>query len=203
MTEFNRDGIVYTSYMTDRQLKQKIANIKVLALDCDGVMTPAFIETGIIMSLKESNQYKDRTYSSVFESAKFSHRDGQGIERIQQKDIGIKVVVITGQRSGYIHARCDKMNVPCIQTQDKEVGLKKWLSKNSPRASLDEVCFMGDDIGDIKAMQIVGLPVTVADGDLACKKIAHYITRRKGGDHAVREICDLIIQSKKLTHGKK
>jgi 3-deoxy-D-manno-octulosonate 8-phosphate phosphatase (KDO 8-P phosphatase) len=182
--------------MDNKKLQKRFSKIKVLALDCDGVMTPAFIETGVIMDIKNSRRYYKRKYSNIIESARFSHRDGQGIDRIRQGDIGIKVVVITHQRSGYVKARCDKMGVVCLQSKDKLDSLNKWISKEADDISLDEVCFVGDDIGDLNIMKNVGMAVTVADGDKLCKDIAHYTTIRDGGDHAVREICDIIVKAK-------
>ena len=55
-----------------------------------------------------------------------------------------------------------------------------------------KVCYMGDDLGDIAIMKMVGLPVAVKDAQPEVKEIALYITEKTGGDGAVREVCDLI-----------
>jgi 3-deoxy-D-manno-octulosonate 8-phosphate phosphatase (KDO 8-P phosphatase) len=57
---------------------------------------------------------------------------------------------------------------------------------------------MGNDINDIECMQIVGLPVCVADAYPEAKAFAKWITTSNGGYGAVREFCDLILYSKQL-----
>ena len=59
-----------------------------------------------------------------------------------------------------------------------------------------EACYIGDDLGDLEAMQWVGLPVAVHDAVPAIKATARYVTRRRGGDGAVREVCDLILSAR-------
>jgi len=68
--------------------------------------------------------------------------------------------------------------------------------------SLEDIVYIGDDVNDIECLQAVGVSVTVADGHPDCKAIADYITERKGGEHAVREVCDLILKAKRMG-GKK
>ena len=46
----------------DRQFLDKLKKIKVLALDCDGVMTPLHIDTGVIMDLENAMKYHDRKF---------------------------------------------------------------------------------------------------------------------------------------------
>lgn len=179
----------------NNQLLEKLKKIKVLALDCDGVLTPAYIETGVIMDFDSAKQYEGRPYESVVEVARFSHRDGQGIDLVRKPAIDLKVIIITGQRSGYVRARCHKMNVECIQTKDKVTSLNEWLGRNQG-ISMDEVCFVGDDTSDLGVMGVVGLAVCVADGIENAQKVAHYVTKKNGGEGAVREICDLIIAAK-------
>lgn len=176
------------------ELADKLRKIKVLALDCDGVMAPLHIDTGVIMDIENAMKYQDRKFQYVVEISRFNHRDGQGIDLV--KEVGIHVVVITKQRSGYIDARCFKLGIPCVKVQDKLVGLTGWLKENHPEIKMEEVCYIGDDVSDVSTLKAVGFGATVADAADEAKKVSLYITRRKGGDCAVREICDLILRAR-------
>ncbi len=173
---------------SDSRIIAKLAQVKLLALDCDGVLTDNYI-------------YVDNAGN---ESSRFSHYDGHGIRALRES--GVMVVVISGQISPYVKRRCEKMGLPCIQeVSDKLETLGELLCaeqifqmppliKNvSPR----EVCFVGDDTNDIGIMSYVGVPIAVANAMPEVKKIAAYVTEKNGGEGAVREVCDLIIEAKK------
>ena len=179
----------------DKELIDKLRNIKVLALDCDGIMAPLHIDTGVIMDLENAMNYQGRKFQYVVEMARFNHRDGQGIDLM--KEAGIHVVVVTKQRSGYIDARCFKLGIPCVKVQDKLAGLAGWLKENYPEIKMSEVCYMGDDVSDIPVLKAVGFGATVADATDEAKKVSLYVTKRKGGDRAVREVCDLILKARR------
>ena len=57
----------------------------------------------------------------------------------------------------------------------------------------EQIAYMGDDVLDIPLMQRVGLAITVPNAIDAVKSIAHHCTLRKGGQGAVREVCDLLL----------
>ncbi|MGB7566667.1 MAG: HAD hydrolase family protein [Chitinivibrionales bacterium] len=63
----------------------------------------------------------------------------------------------------------------------------------SAKCTQVEVAYIGDDLNDFNVMRKAGVAVTVPDGDMAIKKIAHYVTKHRGGNGAVRELCDLIL----------
>ncbi len=186
----------------EKQLLERLKKIKLLALDCDGVLTPLYIDTGVIMTKETASQHTGRDFVYVFESARFSHKDGQGIDIVRKENIGVSVMILTSQRSGYVQARAWKLGIPLVQNKNKVYGLKEWLKENRPKVSLKDVCFVGDSTGDIDIMKIVGVSVCVGDGAKEAKKVADYVTKQKGGDGAVREICDLILKAKKCG-GKK
>ena len=66
-------------------------------------------------------------------------------------------------------------------------------------SQLDEVAFIGDDLNDLPALECVGLPCAVADAAAPVKAIAHYVTEKRGGDGAVREVCELLIAAQAVT----
>lgn len=180
----------------NKKLLEKFKKVKILALDNDGVLTPLYLDTGIIMTKEAASQHTGRDFIYVFESARYSHKDGQGIDLVQKENVGVSAMILTTQRSGYVQARAWKLGVPLVQSKDKVAGLKEWLKKNHPKASLKDVCFVGDSTGDIDIMKIVGLSVCVGDGAKEAKKVADYVTKAKGGDGAVREVCDFIVKAK-------
>ncbi|MEX0918965.1 MAG: HAD hydrolase family protein [Candidatus Paceibacterota bacterium] len=155
--------------------------IKLLALDFDGVLT-----NGQVIASSDGH-----------EMVTCSHLDGQGIKDLRQ--IGVVVIVISGQRSAYVQHRCDKLEIWCSPpTDDKLTELKRVLEREEfCHINLDEVCFVGDDVGDLPVLETVGYPVAVANAIGKVRDSACHITRRFGGNGAVREICDLIIRDKK------
>ena len=87
------------------------------------------------------------------------------------------------------------MSAECFQGVDDKIALfKKLLAGRGVTPS--ETAFVGDDINDLECLKYAGLAFTVADGHEECKAIADYVTRRNGGNHAVREICDLILDAR-------
>ena len=64
----------------------------------------------------------------------------------------------------------------------------------------DQICFAGDDWIDLPVLTRVGLAVTVADADEYVKDHVHWITQRKGGEGAVREICNLLLAAQEKDH---
>ncbi len=78
----------------------------------------------------------------------------------------------------------------------KESVLGKIKKKYKVKES--EICFVGDDWIDLGLLEKVGVSVAVSDASLAVKKVAKYVTRKKGGEGAVREVVDLIFKSQNL-----
>ena len=62
--------------------------------------------------------------------------------------------------------------------------------------ALDQVAFMGDDLNDLPALECVGFPCAVADAAAPVRAIAQYVTEKRGGDGAVREVCELLIAAR-------
>jgi len=176
--------------LTKKNLIERLKKIKVLALDCDGILTDGKILTGV------TKDNRGNTIQS-FESAIFSIRDGKGLQLIKEK--GVDAFIVSSQASRYVGIRAEKIKVDYVQGErgkDKAGSLKQWLSEKHPEVSLKDVAFIGDDLEDFKIMQAVGVPITVKDGASQIKKLSYYVTKAKGGERAVREICDLILAAK-------
>jgi len=164
----------------DKRLKNKFRNIKLLALDFDGVMTDGFV-------------YVDQNGK---ETVRCSRRDGFGIGLLRKH--GIASGVLSTEKNPVVRARCLKLGISYWQGlelgSDKLAVLKRVL-KNAHLAPA-VVAYMGDDLNDIAVMRYVGLPIAVSDAHRAVKKAAVYVTRAAGGNHAVREIIELMLQAK-------
>jgi len=163
--------------LIEEELKTRFKKIKLLLLDVDGVLTDGRII------------YDSRGRDSKF----FDVHDGLGVFVLHKS--GIKTILITAKSSKTISPRAKDMRVAEVFAGifPKTAVLDKILKKHN--VSLDEICFMGDDLVDLSLMRKVGLPVAVANASSEIKEAALYITNRSGGRGAVREIAELILKS--------
>lgn len=159
-------------------MRQKFSQIKLLILDVDGVLTD-----GKIWLSPQGEELKS-----------FHVRDGVGIKQLQQENI--EIAVITGRSSPAVTIRMQELNIKHVYLgqEDKYQAYRELLNKTNCKSH--QVAMMGDDLPDLAIMPHVGTKITVADASHCVKKHADYITQRKGGDAAVREVCDLILYFK-------
>lgn len=160
-------------------LKDKIAKIKFLFTDVDGVLTDA----GVYYSAKGE------------ELKKFSLRDGMGAERLR-KLTDVNIGIITGENSDIVKRRAEKLKI-----SELHLGIKNKLSLlkeriNALGISMDEVAYIGDDMNDQEVIEHIGLSAAPADAMEEIKNIVDYQCEAKGGDGAFREFCELIIKHK-------
>lgn len=154
----------------------KIApKIKLFAMDCDGVLTDA----GMYYSVNGE------------EIKKFNTRDGMGIGILHAR--GIKTAIITGENSQIVKKRADKLgiNEVFLGVKEKKEIINYLMKKYHLRP--EEIAYVGDDINDLTVMDIVGLPCTVADALGEVKERAILVSKLKGGQGAVRELIDIIL----------
>ena len=111
---------------------------------------------------------------------------------------GILVALITGRQSKVVEKRAHELGIQDVfqKCLDKKIAYDELARKYSLDNS--EIAYIGDDVIDIPVLKISGLPVVVADADQQTKAFAQFITTKEGGRGAVREFCDLILQSKGL-----
>lgn len=149
-----------------------LLSIKLIAFDFDGVFTD---NTVFVLE-------------NGYESVRCWRSDGLGLARVSS--VGIETLIVSTEKNPVVSARAKKLNIQCIQGVDKknEVLLKFCAERNIP---LHEVAFVGNDINDISAFQVVGLPIAVSDSHPEALEHALYRTHAKGGRGAVREVCDL------------
>jgi 3-deoxy-D-manno-octulosonate 8-phosphate phosphatase (KDO 8-P phosphatase) len=148
-------------------------------MDCDGVLTD-----GRLYFSKDGEVLKA-----------FNVRDGQGI--VLWHSAGFESGIISGRGAG-----------PIIQTRADELGMKYVRASSKDKVSdfqaiiadagvtPSEAAFIGDDIGDLELMRLVGFPVAVADAVEEVRAAAAYVTKAEGGRGAVREVIDLLLGRK-------
>ena len=161
--------------MMNDSLSARLRKIKLLVLDVDGVLTDA-------------GMY----YSATGEELKkFNTRDGMGIALLRKA--GIPTAIITSESSDIALRRAEKLRIEDVflGAKDKVAALRELLAKHD--IGFDQVAYMGDDVNDLGVLELVGLAVTVADGTEPVKKVVHYVTEKRGGEGAVRELCDLLL----------
>lgn len=151
----------------------KLKTIKMLVLDVDGVMT-------------DTRVWFDGTEWRRF----FSIRDGVGIKRLIET--GYKLAVITGSKSEDIRARVKSLGIHYFYegALDKAPAFERLQTES--QLSVDEMAYVGDDIFDIPMIESVRFGATVPEAVDEVLEVADYVTQRRGGMGAVREVCDLI-----------
>jgi 3-deoxy-D-manno-octulosonate 8-phosphate phosphatase (KDO 8-P phosphatase) len=161
--------------MIDEIVAEKIKLINCLILDVDGVLTDGRI---IINDLGNETKH-------------FNVRDGHGLKLLMRE--GFDIIIITGRTSQVVEHRAKELGITDIYQGAKnkveileEIFRKKHISGES-------VAYIGDDIVDIPVFKKVGFSVAVADASEHAKKSADYISKRNGGQGAVREICEMIL----------
>jgi 3-deoxy-D-manno-octulosonate 8-phosphate phosphatase (KDO 8-P phosphatase) len=159
-------------------LRAVARRIRLLALDVDGVLTDGRIH-----------------YSGEGEEMKsFSILDGLGIKLARR--CGIQVAIITARRSVAVERRARELGIDhCLQgREDKLEALRELLGTTG--LTLAQTAYMGDDLPDLRAILAVGLGMTVANASSEVARRAAWQSRARGGDGAVREACEMLLQAR-------
>jgi YrbI family 3-deoxy-D-manno-octulosonate 8-phosphate phosphatase len=156
------------------------SQIKIVMSDVDGVLT-------------DGGMFYSKTGEAM---KKFHTRDGMAIELLRNNNI--KTIFISKENSQIVKQRAKKIkpDLTFFGILHKEKILEKICRKFN--ITNNEIAYIGDDINDLKIMELVGFSATPNDGIEDVKKIAHYVCKRKGGEGVLREVADLILSSKKL-----
>ncbi|HOO89347.1 MAG TPA: HAD hydrolase family protein [Syntrophales bacterium] len=159
----------------DRSLSEKLKTITLLVLDVDGVLTD-----GKIIIDDRGNESKN-----------FNVRDGHGLRLLMRG--GVDILILTGRRSEVVQHRANELGIKDVYqgVHDKAKVLGEILNERG--LSGDSVAYMGDDIVDLPVFRIVGFSAAVADALDYVKEESDYVSKKKGGDGAVREICEMIL----------
>lgn len=151
--------------------KKILRLVKTLILDFDGVLTDNKVFT--------TNDGEEFVVCSKTDSA--------GLHLIRGT---INIMVLTGEKSPCVKKRCDKLNISCYQSNNKYNFI---MTNNLP---LDEILYVGNDLNDLECINF--LPMTACPNDAVPEIIraAKFVTKKNGGNGAVREICEWIKHEK-------
>ena len=158
-------------------MDKKLAAIKLLLLDVDGVLTD-----GRIIYDNQGNELKA-----------FDVKDGHGLKMLQRA--GIKIGIITGRTSDVVRKRAQELGIDIVYQGilQKIEPYREILAELS--LSDEQVAYVGDDIVDLPILRRVGFSATVADASPDVPPLVDYVTASCGGRGAVREICDLLLKA--------
>lgn len=158
------------------------ANIRLLLMDCDGVMTD-----GKLYNVPGPD-------GRMVESKGFDAQDGISLQWLSWYNI--QTGVISGRLSPALEERAKQCKMTYVYQGhiEKIPILEEVLAKAGVKR--EEVAFLGDDLTDIVVMRRVGLGIAVANARAEVKQSAHFTTEARGGQGAVREACELILKAK-------
>lgn len=156
---------------------EKAKSIRLLILDVDGTLTNGVIYYG----------------TQEIEIKGFHIHDGLGIKLLQRA--GILVAIISAKTSESVARRIRDLDIPYYyHGQDEKLPAYNDL-KNTLQLADDEIAYMGDDLPDLPLLRRVGLAITLPHAPAILQQHADYITKNEAGNGAVREICELILES--------
>jgi 3-deoxy-D-manno-octulosonate 8-phosphate phosphatase (KDO 8-P phosphatase) len=160
-----------------QQVLEKAKKLKLLILDVDGVLTD-----GRLFFDNDGNEYKS-----------FHARDGHGIKLLRQT--GVEVAVISGRKSNSVALRMKALGIEHVYQghENKIAAFNELIQKAG--VTVEQTAHVGDDLLDLPIMIRVGLAIAVNDANFVVKQHADWCTDLPGGQGAVREVCDFIMQA--------
>ncbi len=157
-------------------LEEKAKKIKMFLMDVDGVLTD-----GKVIYDSNGNEIKA-----------FNVRDGLGITLLHKA--GIKTGIITGRNSPMVEKRANELKInEVFQGKNKKIESYQHI-KEKYNLKDEEILYIGDDLIDIPILKKVGFPVSVHDAPEIVKKYCIYITKKRGGEGAVRETVEFLLK---------
>jgi len=155
-----------------------LAAVRLLVLDFDGVLT----DNRVVVSGDGSE-------------AVFCHRgDGWGLRGL--REAGLEVIVLSTEKHPVVTARCRKLEVACLQgLADKGETLRGLARERGLEPGA--IAYVGNDGNDADCLRFAGVPIVVADAEEEVLPLARFVTRRPGGQGAVREIAGWILAARR------
>jgi len=155
-----------------------LTRIRLLVFDFDGVFTDNMVYVS----------------QDGVESVRCWRGDGLGLSRL--REVGVDSLIISTEVNPVVSMRASKLRMACLQgIPDKAAAVRMACTERG--IALGETAFIGNDINDIPAFEIVGLPISVADAHPEVAPLSLYRTCLPGGRGAVREVCDLVFEAKR------
>jgi 3-deoxy-D-manno-octulosonate 8-phosphate phosphatase (KDO 8-P phosphatase) len=159
--------------------RSRPARIRLLVLDVDGVLTDGGLYYG----------------PSGEEAKRFHVHDGLAMVAAQRA--GLAIAVISGRASASVTRRMTELGIAEVHqgVEDKAAVLARLMTRLGLGPA--DVAVMGDDVSDLPAMREVGLALAPINAVPEARSAAHWISRRRGGEGAVREAIELLLRARK------
>ena len=127
------------------------------------------------------------------ELKKFNTQDGYGIAKLRKQ--GVTIGIVSGRSSGTVARRAQELGITEVYQNvenklDAYEGIKKKLDLRD-----EAVAYVGDDEPDIPILDKVGFAACPANAAATVRRRADFVCKNRGGEGAVREVVDLILQS--------
>ncbi|WP_372693779.1 KdsC family phosphatase [Immundisolibacter sp.] len=166
------------SSINDSELLALAARIELVVFDVDGVLTDGRLYLG-----DDGTEYKA-----------FHVRDGHGVKLLREANV--RVAALSGRRSSAVTRRLDELQVDLYRQGCEHKGrdFREVLQHFGVEATA--AAYLADDVIDLPALHLAGLPAAVADAHPRVKSAARWISAHGGGRGAARELCDLIVDAR-------
>ena len=161
----------------DAELAERIRALRLMVFDFDGVFTDNAVYV----------------FQDGREAVRCSRFDGIGLRRLERS--GVTPFIISTEVNPVVTARAQKLKIDCLQGIEAKLGALRDVAARFG-VTLEQVGYVGNDINDRACLKHVGLPIVVNDAHQDVYQLARYVTTRKGGEGAVREICDLVAETR-------
>jgi 3-deoxy-D-manno-octulosonate 8-phosphate phosphatase (KDO 8-P phosphatase) len=163
--------------MTNSSINDRCRQIEWILSDVDGVMT----DGGVIIN--------DRGEHTV----RFHIHDGLGVRL--WRGTGRHFGILTGRNVQAVRIRSEKLKVDAYYegADDKLAFFERFLAEHNVTA--DRVCYIGDDLLDLRVLRRTGMAITVPDAPVEIRDAVHYVTQKRGGEGAVRDVVEFLLKA--------
>jgi 3-deoxy-D-manno-octulosonate 8-phosphate phosphatase (KDO 8-P phosphatase) len=155
-----------------------LERIELLALDVDGVLTDGSLWYGPAGEVMK----------------RFHVRDGHGL--VMLREAGVPSAILTARTSGIVESRAAELRIAHVLQgrKDKGRGFDELLALAGVAA--EHVAYVGDDVNDLPVLQRAGFSACPADAAEEVRTRVHHVCKARGGEGAVRELCDLLLRAR-------
>lgn len=159
------------------EILNKAAAVRLAVFDVDGVLTDGRLILG----------------SGGEEHKSFHVHDGLGL--VMLREAGINVAVISARSSAIVAERMASLGIEFVYQgrEDKRASITSLMQELDMQPG--QTLFVGDDLLDLPAMRVAGLAIAVANAHPFVQEHSDWVTTRRGGQGAVREVCELLLRA--------
>ena len=168
-----------TTKRPGNSLRGRARRIRFLLLDVDGVLTD-----GTLWRDDQGREMKG-----------FSIHDGHGVRLLRRA--GVEVGFLSGRQSSAVSDRAKELEVREVHQgiEDKLTVYERLRERLG--LSDEEIAYMGDDLPDLPVLQRVGFSISVPNGVRQVTRSVDWVTQRRGGEGAVREVADFLLEARR------